>query len=180
MLIDQRVSPAKVSPLEFISAFDTEWKRIADLSQSSTTGSCTYRKIVKDLFTCQEAKRDFLFAWFAESDDNIVKNLLSKDHLTNHEAKEHILNLPSNHCSPCGGSSKNSKAQHKANAVALSNATRDKNKKQGSSSSPNSGGKEYNWFRKQSPGTASSHTWTSCKDLKVWRDRHGAEMGAPI
>jgi hypothetical protein len=52
---------------------------------------------VKDLFACQEAKRDFLLAWFAESHDNVVENISSKDHLTYHEAKEHILNLPSNH-----------------------------------------------------------------------------------
>jgi hypothetical protein len=39
-------------------------------------------------------KRDFLLAWFAESHDNVVENLSSKDTLTYHEAKEHILNLP--------------------------------------------------------------------------------------
>jgi hypothetical protein len=60
--IKDQISPAKVSPLEFISAFDPEWKWIAHLSQSSAAGSSTYRKIVKDLFTCQEAKRDFLLA----------------------------------------------------------------------------------------------------------------------
>jgi hypothetical protein len=32
MRIEQRISPAKVSPSEFISAFETEWNRIAHLS----------------------------------------------------------------------------------------------------------------------------------------------------
>jgi hypothetical protein len=134
------------------SAFETEWNRIAHLSQSSAAGSSTYRKIVKDLFTCQEVKRDFLLAWFAESHDNVVENLSSKDHLTYHEAKERILNLPSNHRSPSGASSKNSKPQHEANAVSSSNGKKDKKKKKGSSSSSNSGGKECNWCRKHSPG----------------------------
>jgi hypothetical protein len=62
MRIEQRISPAKLSLSEFISAFETEWNRIAHLSQSSTSGSSTYRKIVKDLFVCQEAKREFLLA----------------------------------------------------------------------------------------------------------------------
>jgi hypothetical protein len=62
MCIEQRINPAKVLPSEFISAFETEWKRIAHLSQSAAPGSSTYRKIMKDLFACQEAKRDFLIA----------------------------------------------------------------------------------------------------------------------
>jgi hypothetical protein len=55
-----------------------------------------------------------------------VENLSSKDHLTYHEAKEHILNLPSNHRSPSGASSKNSKPQYEANAVSSSNGKKDK------------------------------------------------------
>jgi hypothetical protein len=56
----------------------------------------------------------------------------------------------------------------------------DKKKKKGSSSSSNSGSKEYNWYRKHSPGTASSHIWTQCKELNARRDRNGAEMAAPV
>jgi hypothetical protein len=98
--IEERISAAMVSPSKFISAFETECNRIAHLSQSSAAGSSTYRNIVKDLFACQEAKSDFLLAWFAESHDNVVENLFSKDHLTYHEANEGILTLPSNHQSP--------------------------------------------------------------------------------
>jgi hypothetical protein len=65
MSIEKRISPAKVSPSEFISAFKPEWNRIAHRSQSSTAGSPTYCKIVKDLFTYQQAKKYFLLAWFA-------------------------------------------------------------------------------------------------------------------
>jgi hypothetical protein len=88
MHIEHRISPAKDLPFEFISAFETEWNRIAHHSQSSAAGSSTYRKIVKDLFACQDAKSDFLLAWFAESHDNVVENLLSKDLLTYDDAKE--------------------------------------------------------------------------------------------
>jgi hypothetical protein len=77
MRIEQRIGVAKVSPSEFLSAFETEWNLIAHLSQSSAAGSSTYRKIVKDFFACQEVKRDCLLAWFAESHDNVVENLLS-------------------------------------------------------------------------------------------------------
>jgi hypothetical protein len=135
---------------------------------------------VKDLFPCQETKRDFLLVWFAESHDNIVENVLSKDHLTDHEAKDRIVSLHSNHGSPSGAPSKNSKPQHEPNAVSLSNGEKDKKKQKGSFSSSNSGGKECNWCHKHSPGTASGHIWTQCKQLKVWRDRHGAETAAPI
>jgi hypothetical protein len=135
---------------------------------------------VKDLFTCQEAKSDFLLAWFAESHDNVVENLSSKDHLTYHEAKERILNLPSNHRSTYGASSKNSKPQYEANAGSLSNGKKDKKKKKRTSSYSNSGGKECNWGRKHSPGTASGHIWTQCKELKGQRDRNGAKMMAPV
>jgi hypothetical protein len=180
MRMEQRISPAKVSPSEFISAFETEWNPIAHLSQSSAAGSSTYRKIVKDLFAYQEAKRDFLQAWFAESHDNIVENLSSKDHHTYYEAKERILNLPSNHRSPSGASSKNSKPQHEANAMSSSNGKKDNNKKKGSSSSSNSGGKECNWCRKHSPGIASGHIWIQYKELKARRDRNGAETSAPV
>jgi hypothetical protein len=135
---------------------------------------------VKDLFACHEAKRDFLQAWFAESYDNVVENLSSKDHHTYHQVKERILNLPSNHRSPSGASSKNFKPQHEANAVSSSNGKQDKTKKTGSSSSSNSGGKECNWCRKYSPGTASGHIWTQCKELKARRDRNGAETAARV
>jgi hypothetical protein len=144
MRIDQRISLVQVSPSEFISAVETEGNRFAHLSQSSAARSSTYCTIVKDLFACQAAKRDFLLAWFAESHDNVVANLSSNDHLTYHEAMERILNLPSNHCSPCGASPKNSKPQHEDNAVSSSDGKKDKMRKKGSSSSSNSGGKECN------------------------------------
>jgi hypothetical protein len=148
MSIEHRISPAKVSPSEFISAFETELNRIAHLSQSSASCFFTYSNIMKDLFACQEAKRDFLLVWVAESYNNVVENLSSKDHLTYHDTTEHILTLPSNHHSPSGASSKNSKPQHEANPVSSSNGKKDKKKKKGSSSSSNSGGKECNWCRK--------------------------------
>jgi hypothetical protein len=99
---------------------------------------------VKDLLAYQEAKRDFLLAWFAESHDTVVENRSSNDHLTYHNAKEHLLNLPSNHSSPSGASSKNSKPPHEANALSSSNGKKDKMKKKGSFSSSNSGNKECN------------------------------------
>jgi hypothetical protein len=58
MRIEQRISQAKVSPSEFTSVFETEWNRIGYLGQSSAARSSMYGKIVKDLFTCQEGKRD--------------------------------------------------------------------------------------------------------------------------
>jgi hypothetical protein len=158
--IEQPISPAKVSPSDFISALETEWNQIAHLSQSSTVSSSTYQKIVNDLFACQEAKKDFLLVLFAKSHDNVVENLSSKDHLTYHEAKERILNLTSNHRSTSRASSTNSKPQHEGNAISSSNRKKDKKKKIRSSSSSNSGGKECNWYRKYSPGTASGHIWT--------------------
>jgi hypothetical protein len=135
---------------------------------------------VKDLFACQEAKRDFLLAWFAESHDNVVENLSSKDHVTYHEAMKRILNLPSNHRSPSGASSKNSKPQHEADAVSSSNRKKDKKKKKRPSSSSNPGDKECNKYRSHSPGTASGHIWIQCKALKARRDRNGAETAAPV
>jgi hypothetical protein len=118
----------------------------------------------------QEVKQDFLLVWFAEFHDNVVDNLSSKDHLTYHDAKEHIQNVPSNHRSPSGASFKNSKPQHEANAVSSSNGKKDKKKKTGSSTSSSSGGKECNWCRKHLTGTASGHIWIQCKDLKARRD----------
>jgi hypothetical protein len=144
MRLKRQISMAKVSLLEFISAFEIEWNRIAQLSQSSTAGLSTYRKILKDLFTCQEVKRDFLLAWFAESHDNVVENLSSKVYPTYYEAKDHSLNLPSNHHSPSRSSSTNSNPHHEANAILASNAKKVKKKKKGSSSSSNSGSQECN------------------------------------
>jgi hypothetical protein len=180
MRIAQRITLAKVSPSEFISAFETEWNRITHLSRSSAAASSTYWKIGKDLFACQEAKRDFLLVCFTESYNNVVETLSSKDHLTYQDVKEHILNLPTNHRSLSGASSKNSKPQHEANAVFSTNGKKDKKKKIGSSSSSKSGSKECNWCRPQSPGTACSHIWTLCKELKARRDRNGTETAAPV
>jgi hypothetical protein len=59
-----------------------------------------------------------------------MENLSSKDHHTYHEAKERILNLPANHRSPFGASSKNCKPQHEANAVSSSNGKKDKKEKE--------------------------------------------------
>jgi hypothetical protein len=99
---------------------------------------------VKDFFVWPEAKEHFLLAWFTESYNNVVENISSKDHLTYHETKKRILNLPSNHQFPSGASSKNSKPQHEANAISSSNGKKDKKKTKGSSSSSNSGSKECN------------------------------------
>jgi hypothetical protein len=66
----QRISPAKVSPSEFISAFETEWNRIAHLSQSSATGAFTYRKIVKDLFAFK--RRKGIFYWRGSPNPTIM------------------------------------------------------------------------------------------------------------
>jgi hypothetical protein len=86
-------------------------------------------KTVKNLFACQEVNRDCLWAWFAETYDNVVENQSSKDHVTYHEAKERILNLPSNHRSACGASPKNSEPQHEANPVSSSNHKKNKKTK---------------------------------------------------
>jgi hypothetical protein len=99
---------------------------------------------VKDLIAYQEVKRDFLLAWFAEFYDNEVENLSSKDHLTYHEAKERILNLPPTIGLPSEHSSKNSKPQHEANAITSSNGRKDKKKKKASFSSSNPGSKKCN------------------------------------
>jgi hypothetical protein len=80
-----------------------------------------YRKIVMDLFTCQEARSNVLLSWLTESHDNVVENILSTDYLTYHEAMEHILYLPSNHHSPCGASYNNTKPQYEPNDIFLSN-----------------------------------------------------------
>jgi hypothetical protein len=180
MCIEQGISPAQVSPSDCISAFETEWNQIAHLSQTSAASSSTDQKIVKDLFTCQEAKTDFLLGWVPKSHDNVVENLSSKDHLTIHEAKDGSLNPASNYRSPSGASSKNSKPQYEANAISSSNGKKDKKKKQGNRSSSNSSGKECNWCRKYSRGNASRHIWTQCKELKARRDRNGAETAAPV
>jgi hypothetical protein len=167
MRIEQQISPAQVSQSECRSACETEWTRIAYVSQSCTAGSSRYRKIMKDLFACEEAKKDLLLLWLAKSHDIVVENLSSKDYLTYYEAKKCILNLPSTHHSPSGASSKNSKPQYEANAISLSDGTHDKNKMNGSFSSSNLGYKECNWCRMHSPGTASSHIWIYCKELKA-------------
>jgi hypothetical protein len=133
---------------------------------------------VNDLFAYQEAKTDYLLVWFAESYDNVVEYLSSEDHLTCYEAKQGILNLPSNYRSPSGASFKNSKPQYEATAVSLSNKKKDKMKKNGSSSSSNSCSKECNWCRKHSPGTVYGQIWIQCKDRQARRDRNGAETAA--
>jgi hypothetical protein len=58
MRIEQRISRAMVLMSECIFTFETEWNRLAHHSQSSAAGSSTYRKTLKDLFACQDAKRD--------------------------------------------------------------------------------------------------------------------------
>jgi hypothetical protein len=180
MCIKQRITAAEVSPLEFISAIETEWNRSAYLSQSSASSSSTYRKIVKDLCTCQEVKCDCPLASFAESHDNVVENLSSNDHLPYHEAMEHIMKLFSNHRSPSGAASKNSKPQYEANVVSSSSGKKDKQKTKGSSTSSNSGDKGCNWYRKHLSGTASGHIWTQCKEPKAPRDRNVAETAALV
>jgi hypothetical protein len=180
MCIEQRISPAKVSSSEFISAFETEYNRIIHLLQSSATCSSTYLKIVKDCCACEEVKRDFLQAWFAESHNNVVEPLLSNDHLTYHEAQKWILNHPSNHRSACGASSKNSKPQHEANGISSPNGKKDKKKKKGSFSASNSASKDCNWYHKHSPGTMLGHIWTLWKEIKSRRDRNRVEIAAPV
>jgi hypothetical protein len=73
----------------------------------------------QDFFAYQEAKSDVLLAWFPKSHDNVVENLLNRDPLSYHEAKEHILNLFSNHHSRSGALSKHSKVQCKADPISL-------------------------------------------------------------
>jgi hypothetical protein len=134
---------------------------------------------VNNLFACQEAKTDFQLVWFAESHNIVVESLSSNDHLSYYVGKKPILYLPSKDRSPSGASSKNSKPEYEANAISSANGTKDKKKKTGSSSSSNLGGKGCNWYCKHSAGTASSHIWIACNELKVRSDRNGAEMGAP-
>jgi hypothetical protein len=148
---------AKVSLSEFISPCETDWNRSSYRSQSSAAVFSIYRKIVTYLFACQEAKKDFLLCWFAESQDNDVENLSSQDHLSYYEAKMHIWNLLSNHRSHSGAFSKNSKPQYKAYASCSLHRKKDKKTKNRSSSSSNSGSKECNCYRKHLPGTVSSH-----------------------
>jgi hypothetical protein len=83
-----------------------------------------YHKIVKNLFACPEAKQDFLLSLFPKCHYNVVENLLVKDILTYHEAKEHILHISSNHHSTSGALSKKSKPQSEADAVSSSNNTK--------------------------------------------------------
>jgi hypothetical protein len=66
------------------------------------------------------------------------------------------------------------------NAVSSSNGQKNKMNTTASSSSSNLGSKECNWGRKNSPVTVSGHIWTQCTDLRARRDRHGAEMAAPV
>jgi hypothetical protein len=126
------------------------------------------------------AKSDVLLSWFAESYDNIVENQSSNDHLTYHEAKMGILNLPYNHRSPCGTSSKNSKPQNRGLHRLFVKWKAGQDEEIGASSSSISGSKECNWGHKYSPSTAYSHIWTQYKELKTQRDRNGAKIVALI
>jgi hypothetical protein len=143
MCFERHISLAKIWPLKYRLAFETEWNRIANLLQYIAASSSTYHEIMKDLFTRQEVKRDCLQDWFAESHKKVVDNLSSTDHVTYHHTKERIQNFLSNYCSSSKVSSKNSKPPHKANTVTAINGTRDKMKKKPSSSFSNSGSKEY-------------------------------------
>jgi hypothetical protein len=123
-----------------------------------------------------------IFYWHGSPNPTIILwgNVSSKDHLTNYEAIEYILNLASNHCSPSRAFSKNSKPQHEANAGSSSNGQKDKKKESRSSSSSNLRAKECNWYPKDSLGIASGHICTACQELKVRSDRISVEMAAPI
>jgi hypothetical protein len=98
--------------------------------QSSVVGFSTYQIIVKNLVTYQEVKRDFHLAWFADFQSIVVDKLPSNDTLTYYEAKEHILNLYSNHCTLSRASSKNSNTQHEANTVSSLKGKNDEEQKQ--------------------------------------------------
>jgi hypothetical protein len=100
--------------------------------------------MVKALFTYQELKRDYLWAWFAESHDIVVENLSSQDHLIYHKTKKCILNLNSNHHFFSRALSKNSNPQHDAKDVSSSHRKKDMKMKKDSSSSSNSSNLEYN------------------------------------
>jgi hypothetical protein len=119
-------------------------------------------------------------AWFAESHNNIMESLSSKDYLTYHDAKVRILILPSNPRTPSGASSKNSKPQHEGNTISSSNGKMDKKKTKRRSSSSNLGGKECNCCCKHSPGTASGHIWTPSEELKARRHTHSAKLVAAV
>jgi hypothetical protein len=117
---------------------------------------------------------------FAESHDNVVDNLSSKDHLTYQKAKERIMILPTNYRSPSGASSRKSKPQYEANAVSSSNGKKDKKTNKRSSSSSFSCSKVCNWCRKHSQRTGSSYIWTHCQEVKSQRDRNGTEMAGAV
>jgi hypothetical protein len=56
---------------------------------------------------------------------------------------------------------------------------KDKKKIKGSATASNSSSKDYNRYREHSPGTVSGYMWNQYNELKVWRDRYGAETAAP-
>jgi hypothetical protein len=180
MRIEKRISQAKVSVMEFILAFETNWNRFVYMWYCSAVGSAIYHIVMNILFTCQEMKWNCLLVWFAISKDIVVENLLFNDPLTYNKVKEHILKLPSDHCSLSGASSKNYKPQHEANAISLSNSKHDKVRKKWYCSSPNSVGKECTWYHTHSPGTMMGHIWTECIVLKARKDRNSAKMADSI
>jgi hypothetical protein len=109
-----------------------------------------------------------------------VENLSSKDHITYYEAKERILNLPSNHRSPSELFLRTPSLNTTLMWSLRRMDRRTRRRRKDLVSSSNSGGKECNWCRKHSPDTVSGHIWTQCKELKARRDRNGAETAAPI
>ena len=76
----------------FIDNFETQW---ALLQQLSTSGTTSYRQILNQFFTCNEAKRDALLSMLIPHMSNIIDNISTKPTMSYAEAKQRLISLPS-------------------------------------------------------------------------------------
>jgi hypothetical protein len=145
MKIEPRLNLAQISWSQFILIFELEQNWIIHYLQSTTPSSSTFLKISKAKFAYQEKTRGYHLGCFAESHDNIVETLSSKDTLTYNETKNHILNLSPTYHSFSEVLSKNPNPQYEANPISLSDAKYNKKLKKWASWSSNLDGNESNW-----------------------------------
>ncbi|TGZ76127.1 hypothetical protein EX30DRAFT_379944, partial [Ascodesmis nigricans] len=81
---------------EFISTFETKCTCLQKLSKSTRTDA--YRKPMAQLLAFDEAKRDWLLAFLAPHQRNIVDNLTTKEGLSYQEVKQRLRDVDINTC----------------------------------------------------------------------------------
>ena len=74
----------------FIDKFETQW---ALLQQLSTSGTTSYRQILNQFFTCDEAKQDALLSMLIPHMSNIIDNISTKPMMSYAEAKQRLILL---------------------------------------------------------------------------------------